>query len=335
MQELASISEMYKFHFGSKIICSDGEEGTLVQVGFDPAARRMTHIGVKPGRLFSKIGYLPFDTLLNATGDGVTVRVTRADVIAASKNTPTGVLFDHKSVVEAGGQGATGRGTVLIVAVHPHNGELAYVVAHHLRPGQDTLVRQEFVMNLESDRIVVNIPEAILQTLPAYRPDDELQQEVEGVLFDLTPLHVDFKGMTVRVLDGVLYLNGNISSSLRGDIVQDQAMGVQGLLEIKNELVGDDTLAADLAAALGHDERTRDLPIGVYPRLGVVRLSGAVHNEQQKAAAEEITGNFPGVRGIVNNLLVNAKEDLLRVMAPAEGGESEDIVPGKYIRHTK
>ena len=35
MSNIASISEMLKFHFGSKIICSDGEDGFLAQVVFD------------------------------------------------------------------------------------------------------------------------------------------------------------------------------------------------------------------------------------------------------------------------------------------------------------
>src|SRR5207302_8834610 len=107
---------------------------------------------------------------------------------------------------------------------------------------------------------------------------------------------------------------GNISRALRGYIVQDQVLGVQGLLEIKNNLVGDDGLAADLAMALGQDARTRDLPIGVYPRLGVVRLSGAVHTGQQKAAAGEIAQNFPGVRSVINDLVVDPKADIIRVM---------------------
>ncbi|GAC1618521.1 MAG: hypothetical protein NVS4B11_08700 [Ktedonobacteraceae bacterium] len=338
MDTPTSISEMQKFHFGSKIICSDGEEGTLVQVGFDPTTSHITHIGIRQGRFFGKNVYLSYDTVTNATGEGVTLRITGTDVLTANKNAPTGVIFlDNKSVVEASGQGpnAIGKGSLLIVAVHPGSGALSYVVAHHLRPAQDTLLYQEYVTNLETDRVVVTIPEATLQSLPAYRSDNDLQQDVERILFDLTPLHVDFKGMTVRVLDSILYLNGNISSSLRADVVQDQALGVQGLLEIKNQLLGDDTLAADLAAALGRDERTRDLPIGVYPKLGVVRLSGAVHTPQQKAATEEIASNFPGVRGVINTLLVDAKAELIHVMSPAEGGEADDLIPGKYIRHTK
>lgn len=330
-----SIFETQKFHLGSKIICTDGEEGILVQVGFDPASRRMTHIGIRHGRFFGKNVYLSYDTVTNATGEGVTLRIPGADVLVASKNAPNAVFLDNKSVVETGGQGATGRGSLLLVAVQPGSGALAYIVSHHLRSGQDTMLSQEFVTNIAADRVMVTIPEATFQALPAYRSDADLQQEVERVLFDLTSLHVDFKGMIIRVLDGILYLDGNISSSLRADVVQDQASGVRGLLGIRNSLVGDDILAADLARTLGRDERTHDLPIGVYPKLGLVRLGGAVHTPQQKAAAEEITRAFPHVRGVINTLVVDANADLIHVMSPAEGGEANDLIPGKYIRHTK
>jgi osmotically-inducible protein OsmY len=112
-------------------------------------------------------------------------------------------------------------------------------------------------------------------------------------------------------------------------------MGVQGLLEIKNNLIGDDTLASQLAMELAHNPQTRDLPIGVYPKLGVVRLGGAVHNEKQKSAAEEIAKQIAGVRSVVNTLVVDPNASMLNVMSPAEGGEAADIIPGKYVRHTK
>ncbi len=331
MEKSTLVSEMQKFQFGRKIFCSDGENGVLTHVSFDPATRRITHIGVKPGRLFSKVVYLPYEKVVSASGDGITLNVARHEL--ADKTEPGGALLDAKSVVEQANSSA--KGSLYLVAVHPENGELAYCVAHNLRPGQDTLIQQQYVTKLERGRIVISVPEAIFQTLPPYRSDEELQQDVENILFDLTPLHVDFKGMKLRVLDGVLYLDGNISSSLRSDIVQDQALGVPGLLEIKNNLIGDDTLASNLAMALAHDPRTRDLPIGVYPRLGEVRLSGAVHTPEQKAAAEEIARAFPGVRSVINDLLVDPKADILHVMSSAEGGEAEDKVPGKYIRHTK
>ena len=223
----------------------------------------------------------------------------------------------------------------MLIAVHPEHGELAYIVAHDLRPGQDTLLHETYVTSVAADKVTVSIPDDKLNALPPYRSDRELQQEVESILYDLTPLHIDLKAINIRVLDSVLYLDGNISSTLRSDIVQDQVLGVEGLMEIKNRLVADDQLAADLALALGQDDRTRDLPLGVYPRLGVVRLSGAVHNSQQKAAAEEIAKSFPGVRSVTNDLVVDPGADMLNVMSPAEGREAKDIVPGKYIRHTQ
>ncbi len=333
MNRTTSIAEMQKCIFGTKVFCSDGEEGVLTHVCLDPSTRQMTHIGIRQGRFFGRTVYVPFGAVLNASGEAVTLRITREELSAASKDAPAGALLDSKSSVVRDEGNA--RGTLLLVAVRPDNGELAYIVVRALRPGQNTLLPQEYVKKLERDSVAVSIPEATFQTLPAYRPDGELQSEVENVLFDLAPLHVDSRGMHVRVLDGVLYLDGNISSSLRGDMVRDQALGVQGLLDVENHLVSDDILAGDLAMALAHDPRTRNLPIGVYPRLGVARLSGAVHTAQQKADAEEIARTFPGVRSVINDLVVDPKADLLKVMASAESGEAEDKVPGKYIRHTK
>jgi osmotically-inducible protein OsmY len=333
MNKATLISEMQKFHLGSKVFYSDGEEGILVHTAFDPSIRRLTFVGVKQGRLFGKTVNLPFSTVVKASGDGITLNVKRGEIPAPSGPETVSALLDSKTTVVR--IDSADKGSLVLVAVQPERGELVYLVARHLRPSHDTLIRAEYVTSLETEQVKVTIPDTIFNALPPYRPDSDLQQDVEAVLFDLTPLHVDMKGITARVLDGVLYLDGNISSALRGDIVQDQVLGVPGLLEIKNNLVGDDQLAADIAMALGQDPRTRDLPIGVYPRLGVVRLSGAVHNGQQKAAAGEIAQNFPGVRSVINDLLVNAKANILNVMSSAEGGEAKDKVPGKYIRHTK
>jgi hypothetical protein len=64
-------------------------------------------------------------------------------------------------------------------------------------------------------------------------------------------------------------------------------------------------------------------------------LSGAVHNQQQKLAAEKLASSFNGVRSVDNKLTVNPKADLLNVISFAGRKETEDLVPGKMVRHTK
>lgn len=335
MEHSFSISETHKFRPGTKVFCSDGEEGplTLASIVFDASQRCVFAIGIRTGWLFSKTVYIPFSDVIAATSQEVTLSITCEQLAVASKEVPAGIVLDaHTTVVNAE---ASAHGTLVLVAVQPTSGELVYLVAHHLREGQDTLLHADVISQIENNRVTVTVPEATLQTLPPYRTDEELLEDVEKVLFDLVPLHIDFGGIGIRVHDGILYIYGNISSSLRGDLVEDQAVGVQGLLGVQNRLVGDDTLASDLALALGRDPRTHEQSIGVYPRLGVVRLSGTIQNEEQKATAEEIAKSFPGVRAVNNDLVIRTNNDLLHIMASSAGGDSKDLVPGAYVRHTR
>jgi osmotically-inducible protein OsmY len=332
MEKPVDTSETEHFHLGEKIFYSDGQDGVLTQVGFDPATSTLTSIVVRLGRFFGKSLHLPADIVSSATGNGVTLTISREEAIE-KKVTEQGLLLDSRSVVT--NTASPTKGSLVMVAVRASDRVLVFLVARNLHPHHDVLVPKEFITGLDKDQITVSIPQETLQTMPPYRRDEDLLQDVEAVLFAITPFHIDLPGITMRVLDGTLYLDGNISSSLRSDVVESQARSVPGILDVKNNLVGDDELASGLAMTLGHDKSTGDLPIGVYPRLGDVRLSGAVRTREQKQVAGEIARSFKGVRSVDNDLVIDAKADLLNVMASAEGGEAQDKVPGKYIRHTK
>lgn len=332
MSNNALISEMLQFHFGQKIFCLNGQNGTLTQLVFDAAAKRLTSLTIKPGNIFSKAVSVPVARVEKASVDGLWLNMTIAELLASARGESSGVALDSHTAVK----GSTGNGTLTLVATQPESGVLAYIVAHHLVAGHETLLQEYSIGALAPGQISVSADEQLLRALPPYRSDQELQQEVEQIIFDLPFLHIDIKGLHTHVRDGVLHLEGNISSNLRGELVGDQVTGIQGLLGIQNHLIGDDTLAADIAQALGQDERTHKQPIGVYPQLGVVRLSGSVANEQQKAAAREIALSFAGVRDVLtDSLLIDPQAAMLYVMSAPEGGETRDIVPGKYTRHTQ
>lgn len=330
MGKKALISETLKYHFGNTIFCTNGQDGTLSHILFDAPAKRLTALAVRQGRLFGKTVYVPFEKVARASGEGIWLNISLAELAASPTAEGPGVVLNTHTVVKS----SSGNGTLSLVAVHPEGGALAYIVARNLPSGRDTLLR-EAITTLAPGQIDVSADQTQLKSLPPYRSDRELQQEVDQIIFDLGFIHIDLKGMKLHVLDGVLYMDGNISSTLRGDLTLDQVSGVNGLLEIKNNLVGDDTLAAEIAQALGQDERTRELPIGVYPQLGFVRLSGSVRNTQQKTLATEIARQFAGVRNVINDLVVDPSADMLYVMSAPEGGEAKDITPGKFTRHTK
>jgi osmotically-inducible protein OsmY len=330
MGNTARISALMTFHFGTPVLCSDGQGGTLAAVLCEASSRRVTHIALMRGRLFRKTVYLPFASIATASEDGVRLTCSLAG-LAAFPTRQSGMLLDAHTLVS--GQACSG--TLALVAVQSESGELARVVARNLVPGRDILLQAREVSTLTPECITISLAPADLQERPPYRCDRDLQREVDRILFDLGFLHIDLKGMSLRVHDGVLSMEGNISSALRGELAYDQVMGVQGLQEVRNNLIGDDALAASIAHALSQDERTRDVPIGVYPRLGVVRLSGSVRSAGQRAAAGERAQACPGVRAVSNDLVVDPGGAMLYVMSAPEGGEIRDITPGRFTRHTR
>ena len=331
MDNNTSLSEMLKIFFGGKLFCTDGEGGTLSQLLFDASGRRFTHLVVKQGRLFGKIVFIPIAKVTRANEDGIWLSITTAEIAGSSTTESSGVALTSHTAIKT----SSGNGTLVLLAAQPDSGDIAYAVAHGLRSGHATMLPAEYLTAFTAHEITVSADEKTLHTLPVYRSDRDLQREVEELAFELGFLHIDFKAMHLYVRDSILHMEGNISSSLRSDLLADQVTGVTGLSGIQNDLTADDSLANDIALAIGQDERTRSLPIGVYPQLGVVRISGSVSNPSQKNVAAEIASKFAGVREVINDLVLDPKADMLYVMSAPEGGESKDLIPGKFTRHTK
>src|SRR5581483_9634583 len=198
MQDGASICAMQHFHFGQRVLCSDGEAGLLTQLVFDSAGHRLIALGIMVGRWFGRRVYVSFTTVVPAAGENMTLRLSRAELAAASNQAPAGAELDRTSVVKANHpSGTTAQGTIHLLAVHPESGKLADLVAHHIRARQDTLFHEASVTQIETGQVNVSLPEATWQTLPPYRPDDQLQHEIEERLYDLIPFHVDFQAMHI------------------------------------------------------------------------------------------------------------------------------------------
>jgi osmotically-inducible protein OsmY len=162
--------------------------------------------------------------------------------------------------------------------------------------------------------------------LARVRADDELREDVYHRLRDCQLVSLDLPGIAIHARDGVVWLRGHVSSDGKRRRADEVLWGLDGLLELHNELVTDTALAAAVAMALAYDPRTARQRIGVYPYLGVMRLRGIVQTATAHADAWEIAAAVPLVRQVVNELRVDPDADVLPDLAGVTN--HYDLVPG-------
>lgn len=184
---------------------------------------------------------------------------------------------------------------------------IAFVVRKGRFLRQDVVVPVDWVSEVQSDKIVLNVDRSQLDRLPRYRPDSEVAADVRQALYDYDPIGaLDFSTIRVEVVDGVVTLSGNVSHMTNRHMAEDLAGKVEGVKEVRNQLVSDDALSIQVAAAIGKDERCANTFPRVYAHGGVVTLSGTMPSLEAKMAAAEIAQRVPGVRAVRNVLVVEA-----------------------------
>jgi osmotically-inducible protein OsmY len=90
--------------------------------------------------------------------------------------------------------------------------------------------------------------------------------------------------------------------------------------------IPDETLRAEILAAFAADRRTAhaDLRVGVLYRLA--HLAGTVDTPAERAAAEELAAQIPGVRGVVNRIEAPGAPSPARTVNLTARGERLDEV---------
>lgn len=316
-------AEVKKFRFDAPIVASDGEAGRLAAIVADAERRSITHAVVKVG--FLGLGgtyYIPLDLVTDASKDVVNLSVTLDDIKQKLKAQPQGVTLTSGTTVAAGGKGL---GHLTQVTINAETQELRHlVVARGL--GREVLVLASGITSISAKQISVDLRATKPDQLTPFRPDAELRDAIYQAIFNYDPLRIDLPAMEIHAIDGSVWLKGHVSSDLNRRLAQDQLSNIEGLAEMHNELVADTDLASAVSFALAKDPRTAEQHIGVYPRLGEVRLRGAVRTPEARQAALEIARAVPGVGSVINELHVDPTATVVPVLAGVTN--TEDDVPG-------
>jgi osmotically-inducible protein OsmY len=328
-----------KFRFGASIQASDGDAGKLVAVIVDSQERALTHVGIRIHQFDRHLTFVSLDYVTTATAASIALHISRDEMkseIAEGSLTPPRITLTALTRVKAGemvgnnksSEWSLGRLRQLTIAV-PSRVLRHLVVA---RPGHAALVvPAELITDLSAERIGIRLeelPPDRRSPLQPYRPDEELGHDVFDKLYDSVSLRVDLPGIEIYPIDGAVWLQGHVSNDSMRRLAEEVIQGITGLSAVHNELVADDTLAAAVSAALAHDPRTAGdgQYIGVYPRLGEIRLRGSVQTAAAREGASTVALAVPAVKRVVNQLHVDP--DALELHDLAGVTNQYDLVPG-------
>jgi osmotically-inducible protein OsmY len=112
----------------------------------------------------------------------------------------------------------------------------------------------------------------------------------------------DYREIDVAVKAGIVFLSGHVISTSNQQLAEDAARTIPGVLGVKSYLVPDDKIIREVAGALGKIEHVYGVKFFTGARNGVVVLNGDVSSTNVRSLAEKCAANFPGVRGVINNI---------------------------------
>ena len=141
---------------------------------------------------------------------------------------------------------------------------------------------------------------------PIQKTDAALKESVYNALWKDDVLRtLEYYEIDVQVRNGVVYLYGHIVGSSSQNRIRNAIQGIPGIVEIKNNLVLDDTLTSEVARALGDLEHTYNCKFFTGVSHGVVVLHGEVSRLDVRLSAEQCAANHPKVRGVINSIRVS------------------------------
>jgi osmotically-inducible protein OsmY len=317
-----------KLRFGADIQASDGQAGTLVSVIVaDKQPWTITHIGLRVNLLPRHMYFVPFDLVTAATASTVTLSIPLATIEQLTSPLSALVLTRATHVGTADGPGAADKrlGRLAQVTIDQKTQALHRVVVDRGRHGK-VLAPACVITGITARAICVRVDGAASEHLTQYRSDDELRRDAYDKLFDAPPLRIDLPGIVITPIDGAVWLNGHVSSQFKRCLGEDQLRGLAGMTALHNELVSDDELAAAVSMVLAHDRSIIGQHIGVYPRLGEVRLRGSVQTSASRERAGGVAEAVPYVKGVVNELRIDPTADEIPDLA--EVTNNADLIPG-------
>lgn len=296
-------SRRWDVRLGAPVKCGDERIGSVRGLTISRATDELTHLVVRRGLVRRHVRVVPFAMVEDADGKRVALRPSRdgpesetplTDVASPAfpggrRTIPT-ITAETRAVLKDRDVGAI----AMVLVDSTTRCATHFVVQRGGLVSRRRIVPMDRVIDMTTDRIVIDAGLDELSALPEYREDDKIAADVEQAISDDEIIRrLSARYLVVAVRGGVVTVTGNIATSAHRQRIEDAVRGIPGVLDIRNLPIGDDELEISVAEALGRDPRTRRFVVPVHSTHGFVRLAGDV-----PAVALDLVRTVPGVRSV-------------------------------------
>ena len=156
------------------------------------------------------------------------------------------------------------------------------------------------------------IPDRGKRLSPVQKTDAAIKDSISHAFWkDAVLRAIEYEQIDVHVKNGVVYLSGHIVNTTSLNRIEHAIRAIPGIQGFHNNLVLDDRLTYQVAAALGTLEHTYGCKFFTGVSHGLVSLNGIVSDESVKLLAEKCASDQPNVRGVINRVRVSGEELIL------------------------
>jgi osmotically-inducible protein OsmY len=298
------------FLLGQAVIFADGAVAQLEGLEMEPDWMP-THLLVKmPGRWPWQSG-----RLVRLPAEAATE--FRAEELVLGVPSTAGEAIPHGGASHAEGTvnwlDTNSRFHIAPRAVERHAGRFLGLVVKgdgsvHLIGEVGTLAKRRVLVSAESavyqnhDFVWLDLKGQPMDTLPAYEPDEYVEQEAWNALRIVPGLgETELRAIHLQVEDGNLMLLGNVASSRIAEAMEKAISQVSCVLGVENRLIADPDVEIGVASALAQNPSTQGERYIVHSRVGRVVLEGQVKPEAAQAAVD-VARQVAGVVSVESRL---------------------------------
>jgi osmotically-inducible protein OsmY len=169
--------------------------------------------------------------------------------------------------------------------------------------GRHKMVPIASVSDVTPLRVLLSINRHQFRELPGFHSDGLIAEGVDRALWkDIVLRDTDYGEIDVRVVDGIVTLNGHVITGMNQWRAETAAKSIPGVLGVKSYLVPDDRLTVEIAGALGQIEKREGCKFFTRVENGLAVLTGDVSSAALRDEAEQCVARIPWVRGIINDI---------------------------------